>query len=118
MIVMRYTSLLGGGIGIYAIAYLVWSVFVTYGFVTGLAPHIFGFLILLATLAIITHSLRLVSWAEILPYSLTWALVMIALDAVLSVPVYGWSMYADWNVWVGYAIVALVPLIVPKVWRA
>ena len=107
---MKYGLLFGWGIGIYAVMFLLWSGFVTYGFVDGVAPRIVGLLVLLAVAVIAGRSLRAHSWRDILPYSVSWGIMMALLDMTFSVPLTGWQLYADWNVWVGYALVALFPL--------
>ncbi len=110
---MKYGALFGWGIVIYAIMFLLWSGFVTYGFVDGLAPRIIGLLALIATTLIAGRSLRFQAWSDILPYSFLWAVIMGLFDAVFSVPYSGWQLYLDWNVWFGYALVAIVPLFSP-----
>ena len=110
---MKYGALFGWGIVIYAIMFLLWSGFVTYGFVDGLAPRIIGLLVLIATTLIAGRSLRFQAWSDILPYSFLWAVIMGLFDAVFSVPYSGWQLYLDWNVWFGYALVAIVPLFSP-----
>jgi len=107
---LRLGSLLGWGIAIYAVMFLLWSAFVVYGFVEGAAPRIAGFLVLVATAVIAGKALRAHSWRDILPYSLSWGVLMVVFDAVMSVPLAGWQLYADWNVWFGYSIVVLAPL--------
>ena len=107
---MKYGLLFGWGIGIYAVMFLLWSGFVTYGFVDGVAPRIVGLLVLLAVAVIAGRSLRAHSWRDILPYSVSWGIMMALLDMTFSVPLTGWQLYADWNVWVGYLLVALFPL--------
>jgi len=111
----NYLSFIGWGIVIYAIMFLIWSGFVTYGFVQGLAPRIFGLLVLIVTALIAGNSLRFNSWRDILPYSLTWGIIVALLDGLLGVPLSGWQLYANWNVWFGYALVVLVPLFAPFV---
>ncbi|OGG57389.1 hypothetical protein A2853_02630 [Candidatus Kaiserbacteria bacterium RIFCSPHIGHO2_01_FULL_55_17] len=108
---LRVGPLLGWGIVIYAVMFLVWSAFVTYGFVGGFLPRSLGLLVLLATGVIAGRSLKAHAWADVLPYSLAWGVLMGVLDAIMSVPVAGWQLYADWNVWIGYALVVLAPLL-------
>ena len=110
---MKYLSVLGWGIVIYAVMYLAWSGLVLYGFSAGLLPRLFaiGILILPTTLA--AHSLKFASWIDILPHSIGWMVIVALLDMVFSVPYSGWQLYADWNVWVGYALVAGIPLLAP-----
>src|SRR5256885_1415328 len=117
MVRMRYTLLLGWGVVIYAIMFLLWTLLVTYGIVNGIVPHTLGFIVLVGVTAIAARSLHLSHWAEILPYSFTWALMMVAIDALLNVPVNGWAMFADWSLWVGYGLVVVVPLLAPKLTR-
>lgn len=103
-------KLLGWGITIYAIMFLLWSLFVTYGFVQGVLPRLLGFVVLVLTTVIAGRSLHAQAWRDILPYSLSWGVMMAIFDAVLSVPFAGWQMYLDWQLWFGYAIVVVAPL--------
>lgn len=108
---LKFGSLLGWGIMIYAVMFLMWSAFVTYGFVEGFAPRVVTFVILIATTVIAGRSLRANSSRDILPYSISWGVMMVILDSVMSVPLAGWQIFADWNIWFGYAIVVLAPLL-------
>jgi hypothetical protein len=109
---MRNLSRLGWGIVLYAVMYLVWSGFILYGFV-GAPARIIGLISLIGLSLIAGRSLRLSSWKDVLPYSIAWAVIIGILDAVFSVPYSGWQVYADWNLWVGYGLVVLVPLFAP-----
>lgn len=108
---LNYGPLVGWGIVIYAVVALLWQALALYGF----ADSIFARLAILATLVVVTtiaaRSLRCYRWVDVLPYSLSWAVVVALLDALLNVPYAGWLLFADWNVWLGYALVAAVPLI-------
>ena len=101
------------GIGIYAVMSLLWEGFVLYGFTEGLVPQVVSLvtLILVATLA--GRSLHLGKSFDILPYSLLWTLITMALDKILVFPVAGWGMYADVNLWVGYTLLLAIPLLAP-----
>ena len=110
---MQYGKLLGWGITIYAVMFLVWSGFVTYGFTEGMAPRITSLLILIGITIYAGLSLRFHRWLDILPYSLSWALLMVVMDWIFSVPYTGWQIYLDWNLWFGYAVVAITPLLAP-----
>ncbi len=114
---MKYGALFGWGIVIYAVMFLLWSAFVTYGFVSGAAPRLVGLLILIALALLAGRSLGFASWRDILPYSFTWGVMMSLIDAVMSAPVTGWAMYADWNIWFGYSLVVLAPLFAPYIPR-
>lgn len=110
---MKYISIVGWGISIYAIMSLVWSGFITYGFIEGLAPRIVGLLVLIGLALLAGSALRLFSWSDILPYSIAWGVMMAILDAIFSVPYAGWQLYTDLNVWFGYLIVIIAPLFAP-----
>lgn len=109
---MKALSRLAWGVALYALMYLLWSGFILYGF-TGTASRVVGLLALIVLAFIAGRSLRLSSWKDILPYSLAWVAVIAIMDAIFSVPYTGWQVYTDWNLWVGYALVALVPLTAP-----
>jgi hypothetical protein len=103
--------ILGWGIVIYAVMYLLWSGLVMYGLSFGIV----SLLIRVAVLAIVTtiaaRALRLISRIDILPYSIGWAVIAVALDAVFLVPFSGWALYGEWGVWAGYILVAILPLL-------
>ncbi|OGG80082.1 hypothetical protein A3A39_02745 [Candidatus Kaiserbacteria bacterium RIFCSPLOWO2_01_FULL_54_13] len=108
---LRLGALFGWGIVIYAIMFLLWSAFVMYGFVEGFAPRAVGFLVLIITTVMAGRALRVHTWRDILPYSLSWGIMMAVFDGLMSVPLAGWEVFLDWNVWFGYAVVALGPLL-------
>jgi hypothetical protein len=112
---MSLRSLFGWGIVIYAVLYLVWSGMVIHGY-TGMFISRVVIIATLVTLAsIATRSLRLTHERDVLPYAFGWVVIAAALDAVFSVPSVGWAMYTDWNVWVGYFLLLIVPLVVTAV---
>lgn len=108
---LKLGLLFGWGIVIYAVMFLLWSAFVTYGFVLGWAPRVIGLLVLIITTVAAGRTLRANSWHDILPYSLSWGVMMALLDGLMSVPLAGWQVFADWNVWFGYAVVAVGPFL-------
>lgn len=112
---MKYGALFGWGIVIYAVMFLAWSALVLYGFSEGALPRLLGLLVLIVVATIAGYSLRTYNWRDILPYSIFWLVEIILLDILMSVPYTGWILFADANVWVGYALVVLVPLFVPFV---
>jgi hypothetical protein len=110
---MKYGLLIGWGIVIYAVMFLAWSGLVMYGF-DGALPRIITLLLLVVLTTIAGRSLRLHLWTDIAPYSVLWAMMMALLDTIFVVPFSGWSIYNDTGLWIGYAVVILVPLIAPK----
>ena len=108
---MKYTSLLGWGIVIYAVMFLTWTAFIAYGFTQGLLPRIIAFLILVAAAVVAGRSLHFTSWRDVLPYSIGWAIIIAILEALIAVPSTGWQVFADPVAWLGYALVILAPLL-------
>jgi len=111
---VNYGKLLGWGIVIYAIIALAWSGLALYGLSGTLAARLLELVVLIVVATLAGRSLRLHSWTDILPYSLFWAVEAAVLDIVYNVPSAGWGMYSDWNLWLGYALVVIVPLLAPK----
>lgn len=109
---------IGLGIVLYAVMFLAWSGMLAYGFVDGVLPRIFGLTVLTVTAIVAGRALRYASWKDILPHSMLWVAIVALLDIAFSVPFTGWQLFADWNVWVGYALVVLIPLLAPYTRRA
>jgi hypothetical protein len=110
---MKYGKLFGWGIVIYAIMYLTWNGFAVYGFTEGILPRIAELIVLLVVATIAGRSLRFTSWTDILPYSICWMIEVAILDALLTYPFAGSAMYQDWNLWIGYAFLIILPLLAP-----
>lgn len=107
---MQLKLVFGWAVAIYAVVFLAWSGFLAYG----LGGTLFARLGSLAALVIVTtvaaRSIGRQTWQEMLPYSAAWAGVIAVLDGLYTAPFTGLAVYADINVWIGYALVVLVPL--------
>lgn len=114
---MKFGAMIGWGIVIYAVMFLEWSLLVTYGYAVGIGPRLVSLAVLIVTAVIAGRSLRASGWSDILPYSLAWAVIAIGFDTLISVPFTGWALFADWNVWVGYGLIAVMPLTAPLLRR-
>ena len=108
---LRIGALLGWGIAIYAVMYLLATAFATYGFFEGIAPRLFTLATLVGVAIIAGHSLKAHTWSDILPYSISWAIIVAIIDGIMLFPFAGWQVYANWSVWFGYALVMLAPLL-------
>ena len=102
---------LGWGIAIYAIMYLLWSGLVIYGLAAGVLSLVVRLVALAGVTMIAARSLHLPNWKDLVPYTISWAVAAVVLDALFLVPFSGWSLYATWSVWVGYALVAILPIL-------
>lgn len=105
-----YEKLVGWGIVIYSVMFLLWSAFVAYGFVDGFLPQAIGLIVLVGIMIRAGKALPVSSWQTALPYALGWVVIIGLLDIILSVPFAGWEIFADWNLWVSYALIFVVPL--------
>ncbi len=111
---MKYITRLAWGIVIYAIMYLFSNGLSIYG-VAGGIPAVAARLVMLVIITTIAgRSLQFTSWKDILPYAIFWAFTVFALDAVFTLPFSGLQMYANWNLWIGYTLVILLPLVAPQ----
>ena len=110
---MKYGAVVGWAVVIYAVMALAWSGFITYGLAGTLTARVLQLLVLVIVTTIAARSLKFHSWKDILPYSILWAVMMGLLDIVFTVPFAGWEIYADWNIWVGYTLVVIIPLLAP-----
>ena len=111
---MKYISRLSWGIVIYAIMYLFSNGLSVYGLAGGIGAVIARLVMLVIIATIAGRSTRFDSWKDILPYSIFWAFTVLALDAVFTYPFSGVAMYSNWNLWIGYALVLLLPLAAPQ----
>ncbi len=109
---MNLRALIGWGIVIYATLYLVWSGLMIHGFGGNFLTRIVIFATLISVTSIATRSLRISLERDIAPYAVGWVVVAMILDAIFVVPSAGWAIYANWNLWVGYILLFLVPFIV------
>ncbi len=113
---MRFSLLraIGWGIVLYATMYLSWALMIAYGLQGTLLSRGILLAVLVVSTAIATRHLPARLWKDILPYSLAWGISIAAIDAMLAAPSGSWGIYADPNLWVGYALVVIVPLILPR----
>ena len=103
-------KIVGWAVVIYAIMFLAWTGFVIYGYGATVTGHIGSLIVLIAVTTIAARSIGAQSYQEMFRYSLAWGIVVAILDSFFVVPFSGWTIYADWNVWLGYGLVVLVPL--------
>jgi len=106
-----YQKLIGWGVSIYAVMFLLWSAFVAYGFVEGILPQLIGLIVLVGIMYKAGKSIPGGTWQSALPYAVSWVVVVAVLDVILSVPFAGWEIFTDWNLWVSYALIFIIPLL-------
>lgn len=114
---MKYGALFGWGITIYAVMYLVGSGLIIYGLDSSLLSIIVKLTTLVVVASVAGRALALSNWKDVLPYSIGWAVIAALLDAVFWVPFAGILMYASLGVWIGYALLAFVPVVAVRMPR-
>lgn len=100
-----------GGVVAYAVMYLLWSAFSLYDF-SGATARLIGFAVLTIVMYLLSRSTNSDTVARMLPYAVVWTLTIVVLDIVLAVPYAGWVLFSDLGLWLGYAIVFFVPLVI------
>jgi hypothetical protein len=51
------------------------------------------------------------SYADMLRHSALWLAIAVLLDILITVPFAGWQIFAQWNVWLGLALILTAPLL-------
>lgn len=111
---MKYGAVIGWAIVIYAVMFLFCSGMVIHGYAGTTTAWLLQIISLVVVTTIAARSLHLTTWQDMILYSISWAVLVALLDAVYSVPFAGWQIYYQWPVWLGYALVALVPILSVK----
>jgi len=83
---MKLRTLIGWGIVIYAVLYLVWTGLVVHGFSGMIVSRVIVLATLATVTAIATRALRVTSEREVIPYAIGWICVAIIMDAIFAVP--------------------------------
>jgi hypothetical protein len=111
---MNYKKLFKYGIFIWATAYIIASIFVGMGLVEAL----FAKLAILIAIGTITFyaakNLKLKKAKDSLKYSAGWIIIGVLLDMVATIPFTGWAFFTQWNLWLGYLLIIMIPLLSTK----
>lgn len=111
---MNYKKLFGFGILIWAAVYLVASAFVAYKAMDQLWARIVVELALIVAAYLAARNLSLGSVKEIAKYSVSWAVIAVVLDLLLTVPFAGWEIFSQWDIYLGYLLIIVVPFFAAK----
>ena len=111
---MNYKKLFGYGILIYVALFVYWSALIAYGAEQGIISQIVSLIIIAALACFAGHKLETKSVNKIIRYSVGWTVIVALLDVLFTVPFTGWEVFNEWSVWVGYAIILLIPLCVSQ----
>ena len=106
---MNYKKVIGYGALIWAIVYLVATVFVAYKMTGTLLSQVVVLLVLAAAVFFASQKSNFVSRSDALKYALGWIIVGFILDLILTIPFTGWQFYLSWEMLLGYLLGLVVP---------
>ncbi len=101
------------GVCIYAVVALARQLLVLYELTDGIAPRLALLFVLVFVATLAGRSLRHSRAVDIAPYALGWMLIAIGLDSLMLAPVYGRSFLGNPEIWVGYVLLFVIPLLAP-----
>lgn len=107
---MNYKKIFGYGAAVWATAYITATVLMVYGMFDNVMAKAILVLIVAGAAYLAGRSLNLDSIISILKYSVVWLIMAAILDTVITVPFAGWGLFTQWNIWLGYTAILLMPL--------
>ncbi|MEK7601135.1 MAG: hypothetical protein AAB480_01195 [Patescibacteria group bacterium] len=111
---VNYRYLTAAGFFIYATVFMLWSLMTTYDFVYGIQAQLASYAVTALMTFFATRFVDATN-ANAWVYGAIWALIYIALDVVLVVPVAGIeSLGTSFNL-ISYGVILLIPIIVAAI---
>ncbi len=111
MLGFSYRRTLFWGFVTYSAVFFMWTVLSTYGLSSGLGAQIVGYIVTFVAVWGATYSIGTTSFLDAIKYGAGFAIVHIALDAVVVLPTIGAAAFYSPYVWIGYAIALLTSLL-------
>ena len=111
---MNLLKLLGFGVLIWDVVFITNATFSTFEILPSLIVQTVFIVVAIVTF-LLSENLDIDSEKEIFKYGITWAIVMIFLDAVVATCCLGWESFLQYNTWINYAIVVFVPVLTARV---
>ena len=104
------------GVAIWAVVYLLATGFYVYKVIDTFwaKPALVVIVAVLAAWA--GTKLNQPSLSKALVYSISWVVIAVVLDIILTVPFTGWKIFSQWDVLVSYALIIVIPLFTNKSW--
>lgn len=112
---MSLKKLVGYGVLIWVVVYLVATAFFAYKMLGAWWAN--ALLVVLAAVMAGWAGTRISqpSRVAMLRYSVGWVVIAAVLDALLSVPFTGWTLFMMWSVWAAYAAILLIPVFTVRI---
>lgn len=112
---MNYLKSILFGALIWAVAFVVVSVFIGYGVdAQSMASKLVTTLAVALTAYFLARSLNVYHGSEMLRYSALWVLTGLVLDYLVTVKYTGMAFFSRWDIWISYAVILLAPLLAVK----
>jgi len=111
---MNYKKLIGFGVMIWAVAFLVMAGLIAYQLGNSIIAAVITWIAVAVAAYLCGRNLALNSKAQMLKYSVSWVIIGLILDALFTVPFTGWTIFQSWEVWIGYVLVIAAPLLAVK----
>jgi len=111
---MNLLKLLGFGVLIWDVVFITDAVLNTFEILPSLIMQTIFIVIAMITF-LLSENLDIASEKKIFKYGISWALVMILLDAMVSVCCLGWDSFYQYNTWINYAIVVFMPIFTVRI---
>lgn len=109
-----YSKLLGYGGIIWGVAFIVVSVFIAFGITSDIVVQTPTTLAVVIVTLFLARSLNISDRKEMLKYGISWAVVGLILDALVTVRFTGFEFFYRWYIWLGYLLIVVVPLLAVK----
>ncbi len=110
----KYIKLFGYGVVIWVVAFIVATVFVAFDIESTIIVNGTTTLITLIAVYLLARSLNISTIKEMLKYSISWIVVGLILDALITTKFTGWEFFSSWQIWISYALSVLVMLLAVK----
>ena len=102
-----------GGI-IWGVAFIVVSIFIGFKVSSQIIVQGITTLAVVITAFLLAKSLNVSTMKEMLKYSFSWVIVGLILDALITARFTGWEFFSRWEMWLGYLLILVVPLLAIK----
>jgi len=109
-----FKKVLGYGLLVYVVAFIVASIFVAYGSTESTLATWAVLIAVLVAVLFASKRLGVQTGGEAFKYSLGMLIIVAILDLVLTVPFTGMEIYSTWHIWVGYLLILFVPVLTSK----
>jgi hypothetical protein len=107
---LQWKRAIGFGALLWILMFVIISAFIGFGIYQGMWMELLGSLLGGGIAYILAGYMKPTSYGLALGYGLTWVVVGVILDAIVTVR-FAPNIFTLWTMWVGYALVLLAPML-------